>query len=126
MNEMLFKFIAGNGVAAVTVSLAVHIALYLVFRHPSLRWLIASHVLAAILAILDAVPHFMPMPLPAILSDLDRFDDFLQVAWALMLLVDLFGSIWFLVFLIRRVRRPAICRYGLERAGFTRGACANR
>jgi hypothetical protein len=111
MNEILFKFIAGTGVAAVTVSLAVYIALYLVFRHPSLRWLIGSHVLAAILAILDVIPHVMPMPLPAILSDFNRFDDFLQVAWALMLLVDLFGSIWFLAFLIRRVRRPAATPY---------------
>lgn len=105
MDGFICMFNDSGAVVGATVSLMVYIALYLVFRHASLRWLIVSHVVAAVLALIRAIPHFVAMPLPPLFASFQQFDFFLRVTWTIMFTINLIGSIWFLAFLVRKLRQ---------------------
>jgi len=112
MEDMLFKFNEGAAAIATILALAVYLMLYRVFRHISLRFLIASHALASFLAVFYAIPCFTSMPLPPFFSSSEQFHSFERVCYAVMLIVDFIGSCWFIVFLMQKVRQ---LRLGADR-----------
>ena len=89
MEDVLFKCNEGAAAIATILALAVYMLLYRVFRHISLRFLIASHVLASFLAVFFVIPCFMAMPLPPFFSSFEQFHHFERVCYAVMLIVDL-------------------------------------
>lgn len=122
MDDFIWRFNDGIAVVGVTTSLMVYIALYLVFRHASLRWLITSHVIAAVLALIHAIPSFVAMPLPPMFASFQQFHFFLSVAWTIMFTVNMIGCIWFLTFLLHKRRQQSAAPLPSAPAGPSEGA----